>query len=58
MHTTDSIMEKFGEQKALLAREGVMVEDADVLIAATALVYDATQASPQDLAQPDRPGAQ
>ena len=57
MHTTDSIMEKFGEQKALLAREGVMVEAADVLIAATALVYDATQASSQDLAQPDRLGA-
>ena len=42
MHTTDLIMEKFGEQKALLARQGAMVEDADVLIAATALVYDAT----------------
>ena len=42
MHTNDLIMEKFGEQKAMLARQGEIVEDADVLIAATALVYDAT----------------
>lgn len=42
MHTNDAIMEKFGEQKALLSRCGEIVEDADVLIAATALAYDAT----------------
>jgi len=42
MHTNDAIMEKFGEQKALLSRRGETVEDADVLIAATALAYDAT----------------
>ena len=42
MHTNDAIMEKFGEQKAMLSGRGEIVEDADVLIAATALAYDAT----------------
>ncbi|MCR5751225.1 MAG: PIN domain-containing protein [Kiritimatiellae bacterium] len=42
MHTTDAIMELFGEHKAVLASRGESVEDADVLIAATALAYDAT----------------
>ena len=44
MHTTDAIMELFGEQKAVLSSRGggESVEDADVLIAATALAYDAT----------------
>ena len=42
MHTNDAIMEKFGEQKAMLSGRGEVVEDADVLIAATALAYDAT----------------
>lgn len=42
MHTNDIIMERFGEQKALLSKRGERVEDADALIAATALVYGAT----------------
>ena len=42
MHTNAAIMEKFGEQKAMLSGRGEIVEDADVLIAATALAYDAT----------------
>ena len=42
MHTNDVIMERFGEQKALLSKRGESVEDADTLIAATALAYDAT----------------
>ena len=42
MHTNGAIMEKFGEQKAILSVRGEVVEDADVLIAATALAYDAT----------------
>ena len=37
MQTTDSIMSKFGECKAKLAAKGQIVEDADILIAATAL---------------------
>ena len=42
MHTNDTIMEKFGEQKAILSVRGEIVEDANLLIAATALAYDAT----------------
>ncbi|MBQ2628677.1 MAG: type II toxin-antitoxin system VapC family toxin [Kiritimatiellae bacterium] len=42
MHTSDAIMEKFGELKALLSKHVESVEDADTLIAATALAYDAT----------------
>ena len=42
MHTTDDIMVLFGTLKASLARRGEIVADADLLIAATALVYDAT----------------
>ncbi len=42
MHTTDEIMALFGKLKALLALRGEIVADADLLIAATALFYDAT----------------
>ena len=42
MHTTDEIMVLFGKLKASLARRGEIVADADLLIAATALFYDAT----------------
>ena len=41
MHTNDMIMRIFGDQKAGLSKNGEIVEDADVLIAATALAYDA-----------------
>ena len=41
LHTNDQIMEMFAEQKTMLAKRGEIVEDADTLIAATALVYDA-----------------
>ena len=41
MHTTDEIMALFGKLKASLARRGEIVADADLLIAATALFYDA-----------------
>ena len=42
MHTTDEIMVLYGKLKALLARQGEIVEDADLLIAATVHFYDAT----------------
>ena len=45
MHTNDMIMGVFARQKALLAGRGEVVEDADLLIAATALVYDAALAT-------------
>jgi len=42
MHTTDEIMVLYGNLKASLAQRGKIVEDADLLIAATAIFYDAT----------------
>ena len=39
LNSTVEIMGKFGELKADLAAKGTPVEDADVLIAATALVH-------------------
>ena len=39
MHTTDAIMRRFAELKALLDGKGKRIDDADVLIAATALTY-------------------
>ena len=45
MHTNAKIMETFAEQKAALAKRGEPVADADALIAATALAYDATLAT-------------
>ena len=44
-HTTDEIMRKFGGLKALLERQGRRIDDADVIIAATALTLDATLAT-------------
>ena len=40
MHTTDAIMRRFAELKASLESKGGRIDDADVLIAATALTYD------------------
>ena len=40
-HTDDETMEKFGELKAVAESSGKRVDDADVLIAATALRHDA-----------------
>ena len=39
MHTTDAIMRRFGELKSSLEGKGKRIDDADVLIAATALTY-------------------
>ena len=39
------IMRKFGDLKASLERQGRRVDDADVIIAATALTLDATLAT-------------
>lgn len=44
-HADDAVMKKFGELKAALEKEGNRVDDADVLIAATALCADATLVS-------------
>ncbi len=44
-HADDAVMKKFGELKASLEKEGNRVDDADVLIAATALCADATLVS-------------
>lgn len=41
IHTDDEIMAKFGELKAELEMEGMRVDDADVIIAATAIVKNA-----------------
>jgi len=40
LHSTDEIMMRFGALKAGLSRAGKSVEDADVLIAATALTMN------------------
>jgi len=44
-HTTTEIMKLFGELKAEQERRGTRVDDADVLIAATALKYGAKLAT-------------
>ena len=44
-HATGEIMRKFGDLKASLERQGRRVDDADVIIAATALTLDATLAT-------------
>ena len=44
-HTTDEIMRKFGELKASLECRGRRIDDADIIIAATALTLDATLAT-------------
>ena len=45
IQTNDAIMCKFGECKAKLAAKGLLVEDADILIAATALSLDCSLAT-------------
>lgn len=45
IHTNDAIMQAFATQKAALAARGELVDDADLLIAATALAYGATLAT-------------
>ncbi len=45
LHTNDAIMHAFATQKAALAARGELVDDADLLIAATALAYDAPLAT-------------
>ena len=44
-HADDAVMKKFGELKATLERSGKRVDDADVLIAATAICNDAVLAT-------------
>ena len=44
-HPTSGIMRLFGQLKAELERKGTRVDDADVLIAATAIEFDATLAT-------------
>jgi tRNA(fMet)-specific endonuclease VapC len=45
LHTNDAIMQTFAAQKAALSARGELVDDADLLIAATALSYGATLAT-------------
>ena len=45
IHADDTVMRKFGEIKASLERSGNRVDDADVIIAATAICNDATLAT-------------
>ena len=45
IHTTDEIMQTFADQKAALSLRGEVVEDADTMIAATAIAYVATLAT-------------
>lgn len=45
IHTDDGIMRTFAEQKAALSARGELVEDADTLIAATAIAHGATLAT-------------
>ena len=44
-HPTDEIMRRFGRLKAELERKGTRIDDADVLIAATAIELGATLAT-------------
>ena len=44
-HADDEVMKKFGELKAGLEKTGKRVDDADVLIAATAICNNATLAT-------------
>lgn len=39
---TDDIMERFAELRAYLRRQGQLISDFDLVIAATALLYDLT----------------
>lgn len=45
VHSSDGVMRRFGVLKAQVARKGRIVEDADVMIAATALEMNAPLAT-------------
>lgn len=45
VHADDAVMRKFGELKAELEKDGNRVDDADIIIAATAICNDATLAT-------------
>ena len=45
VHADDAVMKKFGDLKAALEKSGNRVDDADVIIAATAICNDATLAT-------------
>ena len=45
IHADDAVMRKFGDLKATLERSGNRVDDADIIIAATAFCNDATLAT-------------
>lgn len=45
VHADDAVMSKFGEIKAALEKSGNRVDDADALIAATAICNDAVLAT-------------
>ena len=45
VHADDAVMRKFGELKAALEKGGNRVDDADIIIAATAICNDATLAT-------------
>ena len=45
IHADDAVMKKFGDLKAVLEKAGNRVDDADIIIAATAICNDATLAT-------------
>lgn len=45
VHADDAVMKKFGDLKAALEKSGNRVDDADIIIAATAICNDATLAT-------------
>lgn len=45
VHADDTVMKKFGDLKAALEKSGNRVDDADIIIAATAICNDATLAT-------------
>ena len=45
VHADDAVMKKFGDLKAALEKYGNRVDDADIIIAATAICNDATLAT-------------
>ena len=45
VHADDAVMKKFGDLKAALEKSGNRVDDADIIIAATAIRNDATLAT-------------
>ena len=45
VHADDAVMKKSGDLKAALEKSGTRVDDADIIIAATAICNDATLAT-------------